>query len=356
MSKKISILELNRYQPLDSLNPENLKELADKLDVFEYSEGANIFQQGDTNDAHIFLSDGEVELIENDNAAKTIKAGTADAKVALAHIIPRNFSAVAKSNVTAFTVNSDMLDMMLTWSQSGSIQVNELDDAPANDDWMSKILRTEAFHRIPPANIQAIFTSLEDVAVNPGDTVIKQGDPGDYFYIVKSGRCLVTRKMPGQEKDIKLAELEPGDSFGEEALISDAERNATIVMLSDGVVSRLSKQQFLELLNEPMLDRVGYDAIKSKVASGEAEWLDIRLLAEYETAHIKGAIHIPLIFLRMKADTLDQSKHYIVYCDTERRSSSASFLLNERGFTTSVLREGMKLVDQEDMEGTAVSS
>jgi rhodanese-related sulfurtransferase len=58
----------------------------------------------------------------------------------------------------------------------------------------------------------------------------------------------------------------------------------------------------------------------------------------------------------MKADTLDRNRHYIIYCDTERRSSSASFLLNERGFNTSVLREGMKQVPGENLEGSAVLS
>jgi rhodanese-related sulfurtransferase len=46
--------------------------------------------------------------------------------------------------------------------------------------------------------------------------------------------------------------------------------------------------------------------------------------------------------------------HYILYCDTERRSSSASFLLNERGFTTSVLHNGLKDVPPEDIEGSNI--
>ena len=356
MSTKISITELNRYQPLDSLNPDNLKEISEKLVVHDVTKGRKIFTQGDKQDDHVYLHKGTVDLMEGKKVAKSIEAGSDEAKVALAHMIPRNFTAVAKTDVTVFNVNSDLLDMMLTWTQTGSFQVHELIGQPASDDWMSRILSTEAFRRIPPANIQAIFTSLEDVPVKVGDVVIKQGDPGDYFYIIKSGRCMVTRTMPEQEKEIKLAELKAGDSFGEEALISDDERNATIVMLSDGVMSRLSKEQFLELLNEPMLDRVDYETIKNKVDEGEAEWLDVRLPAEYENAHIKGCTHIPLIFMRMKADTLDKNKHYIVYCDTERRSSSASFLLNERGFNTSVLRDGIKDIPQEDMEGSAVAA
>ncbi len=352
MSASISIMELNKFQPLDSLNPENLREISHKLTVMEMPKGDNIFVQGDSKDDHIFLYKGTVELREGNTVTKEIKAGTPEAGAALAHIIPRNFSAVAKDNVTVFTVNSDLLDMMLTWDQNSSVQVGEIDSD--SEDWMTRLLSTEAFRRIPPANIQAIFTSLEDIDVKPGDAVVKQDEPGDYFYIIKKGRCMVTRKMPGQNKDIKLAELNAGQSFGEEALISDAARNATVVMLTPGTLSRLSKEQFLELMNEPMLDRLTLDVAKQKIAEG-AKWLDVRLPAEHASAHLKDSVHIPLIFLRMKMHDLDINTHYILYCDTGRRSSSASFILSENGYTVSVLDNGLKDVTPEDMEGNDIT-
>lgn len=354
MSTKIPLKDLQNFQPLNTLNPENLKEISNKLVVSEIDKGGNIFVKGDKKDDLIFLYEGSVDLVDNKKVVKTLHAGTDETNSALAHVIPRNFTAVAKSKVVIFVVDADLLDMMLTWDQTGSFQVEEL-DGEEDDDWMSRILNTEAFRRIPPANIQAIFTSLEDINVNLGDAIIKQGEPGDYFYIIKSGRCMVTRKMPGQDKDIKLAELEAGASFGEEALISDAERNATVVMLSNGVLSRLSKEQFLELLNAPMLDIVKYDDAKARVESGDSEWLDVRLPAEYQSAHIKGSKHIPLIFLRMKFGTLDTNKNYILYCDTGRRSSSASYILNERGFNTSILENGIKSADQADLEGNNIT-
>jgi len=355
MSAKISFLDLNNYQPLDTLTPENLKEIAEKLEVFEFKKGNKVFKEGDKDDQLIFLYKGNVDLVKAGKTLKTIEAGTADARSAIAHIIPRNFTCtVSSDDAVVFKVDADLLDLMLAWDQTGSFQVEELSGGDDNDDWMTRILQTESFRRIPPANIQAIFTSLEDLEVNIGDSIIKQGDPGDYFYIVKSGRCMVTRKNPGQEKDIKLADLTTGDTFGEEALISDATRNASIVMLTKGTLSRLSKEKFLELLNEPMIDKVDYTSANLKVKNGQAIWLDVRLPAEFESAHIKGATHMPLIFLRMKIKELDQMVNYILYCDTERRSSSASYILSEKGFKTSVLLNGVKDVPTEDLEGTNI--
>jgi len=349
----ISFLSLNNYQPLDSLTPENLKEIAEKLEVLELKKGDAVFKEGDKEEPHIFLYTGNVDLVKAGKTLKTIEAGTANAKSAIAHIIPRNFSCIASSDAIIFKIDADLLDLMLAWDQTGSFQVEELSDGDDND-WMTRILQTESFRHIPPANIQAIFTSLEDINVNIGDSIIKQGDPGDYFYIIKSGRCMVTRKNPGQEKDIKLADLSTGDTFGEEALISDATRNASITMLTKGTLSRLSKENFLELLKEPMIDKVDYTTANLKVNNGEAIWLDIRLPAEFKSAHIKGATHMPLIFLRMKIKELDPMVNYILYCDTERRSSAASYILGEKGFKTSVLINGVKGIPTDNLEGANI--
>src|SRR5205085_1863313 len=79
--------------------------------------------------------------------------------------------------------------------------------AVGSDDWMTTILQTSAFHRIPPANIQAIFQRLQRRPCKAGEVVIKQGDEGDYFYIIVNGKCAVTRETPLSRDGIKLAEL-----------------------------------------------------------------------------------------------------------------------------------------------------
>ena len=100
-----------------------------------------------------------------------------------------------------------------------------------SDDWMTTLLQTKAFHRIPPANIQAIFMRLHSDELqalvrrlsNRVMTVITST-------LSLAVTCAVTRETPLNKEGIKLAELAVGDSFGEEALISEAKRNATVTM------------------------------------------------------------------------------------------------------------------------------
>src|SRR5690606_32810768 len=120
------------------------------------------------------------------------------------------------------------------------------------------------------------FMRMQPVKFSAGDEVIKQGEDGDYFYIITEGKCTVTRETPTNKAGIKLAELGVGDSFGEEALISDAKRNATITMKTDGQLMRLAKEDFKTLLNEPMLNWVNKEAAEKIIADG-GKWLDVRL-------------------------------------------------------------------------------
>jgi CRP-like cAMP-binding protein/rhodanese-related sulfurtransferase len=350
MSAEIDPNQIKALSPINSLNPENVQSLLSKIKAVEIKPGHYIFKKGDMDKSHIYVLQGEVELVQDKNVAQVIKAGSPDGLQPLAHAFPRPISARAKSLVVVTKINSDMLDIMLTWDQTGSYSVEALDDDDDDEtDWMARILQTRAFHRIPPANIQAMFMRIESVNYKPGDKVIEQNQDGDYFYIIKEGRCMVTRATPANPKGVKLATLSVGDSFGEEALISDSKRNASVTMLSAGLLMRLNKDDFNSLLNEPLLNWVDYAQGKALVEDNGI-WLDVRLPAEHKSKHIKGSLNIPLIFLRMKANSLDKTKKYVIYCDTGRRSSAASFLLNETDIESYVLTDGVDQAPTEDME------
>ncbi len=348
MSLEIDPKQIKSFSPINSLNPENAQDLIKKISATEVQAGHYLFKKGDADKCHVYVLKGEIELVQDKKVIKVIKAGSPDGLQPIAHGFPRPVSARAKGPAVVTKINSDMLDIMLTWDQTGSYSVEAVDEEDEETDWMTRILQTRAFHRIPPANIQAMFMRMESVSFKPGDKVIEQDAEGDYFYIIKEGRCLVTRSTPANPNGVKLATLSVGDSFGEEALISDSKRNATITMLTEGNLMRLNKEDFNSLLNEPLLNWVDYDEGKKLVEQG-AVWFDVRLPAEHKAKSIKGSINIPLIFLRMKANSLDPQKKYVIYCDTGRRSSAASFLLNEKDIESYVLRDGVDTAEPGDL-------
>jgi CRP-like cAMP-binding protein len=347
-SKPLELSLLRSFSPLDGLKTENLHSLSRKAVLKELPTGRLLFKEGDTDKRTYYLVSGVLELMQNGRTVLMLRGGSPESRNPIAALLPRRYSArVVSERIEYLSIDSDMLDVMLTWDQTGSYEVNELkhlDDSPAGDDWMTTLLQTKALHRIPPANIQAIFMRMQRMDYKAGETVIRQGDEGDYFYVIVKGTCSVVRETPLNKTGIKLAELGMGDTFGEEALISDAKRNANVTMITDGTLMRLGKEDFRTLLNEPMLQWVDYEQAKAQVARG-SKWLDVRLPSEFENYHLEDAINLPLYFIRLKLKSLDRDTHYIVCCDTSRRSSAGAYILSERGFHASVLRGGLQSTD-----------
>jgi CRP-like cAMP-binding protein len=327
---------------LDGLKRDNLAALARKVQLRELSPGEVLFKEGDTQKRTIYIASGVLELLDQGKVVETVEGGTEAARNPVSPLFPRRFSARARDRVEFISIDSDLLDVMLTWDQTGTYEVAELhsSEEDATEDWMTMLLQAKAFHKIPPANIQAIFMRMQQINYRAGDVILKQGAEGDYFYVLTRGSAVVTRETPLSKEGIKLAELRVGDTFGEEALISDAKRNATVRMTTDGAVMRLGKEDFTKLLNEPMLDWVTFEQAAEIIANG-GQWLDVRLPSEFDNNHLDGAINIPLYFIRLKISTLDKDRQYVVCCDTGRRSSAGAYILNERGFDAYVLKDGI---------------
>ena len=111
-------------------------------------------------------------------------------------------------------------------------------------------------------------------------------------------------------------------------------------MLTDGQLLRLGKADFLELMEEPLQRHINFEQAQQIIADG-GEILDVRLPSEFRNDKLPGSRNIPLFFLRKELAQLSIDKHYILVCDTGRRSSAAAFILSEKGFEVSVLDGGL---------------
>ena len=337
---------LKGFVPPSALNAENFQELAGKTYVEDVAAGKAIFKEGDNDRQSVYLVDGQAEITSSSGENKTIVSGSDIAKHPLVNQQPRKHTATAAVDSKVIRIDSDLLDILLTWDQLSGIEVDEIqveeEGAEEDDDsdWMTRILQSKAFLQVPPANIQALFMRVQEVPVKAGDSIIKQGEDGDYYYIVKHGKCKVTRNSK-TGSELTLATLGDGDAFGEEALLSEAKRNANIIMTTDGSLMRLSKEDFNELLKEPMLSWVTNEEADALVKDEGAVWIDVRLESEHKNASIEGSVNIPLFMLRLKAQTLDPDKQYILYCNSGRQSSACAFLLSERGLKVHCLKGGL---------------
>lgn len=384
MSKKekISIEQLQQVEPLSVLSPERLEELRGLVDVEEMGVGVTIFREGDVDNQSVYLLNGDVQMNSvSDSKLNTVLTHKSDdAKHPLAQGQPRQVTCTAMTIAKVLRIDNSVLDYMLTWDQLAVAEEKEeesqkeknpkketqaeqeeqqeadfeqtvvmSDDDTAEDlevsaseedgrNWIRRMRHIMAFKNMPPANIKSLLQRMETISVDKDDVIIEQGSPGDFYYVLTEGEARVTRT-------VELATLGAGASFGEEALISGAKRNASVTMTTDGQMMRLAKDDFNELLKEPLLDRVTPEEAQVRVAKGNI-WLDVRHVTEFNHSHLENAKNIPLHELRMRMKELDKGKEYICYCGTGRRSSAAAFLLAQNAFKVVVLLGGVQKIPQ----------
>lgn len=136
---------------------------------------------------------------------------------------------------------------------------------PVVDSEPGKFLKqVKLFQRLPEGQMPTLVSACESKNFNAGETVIKEGDPGDAFFIVRSGEAAVV--VGGRQ----VALLKEGDYFGENALLRDEPRSATILAKSELFTFRISRNQFEEMglrekLDFPIRKAVAGGAIKELV-------------------------------------------------------------------------------------------
>lgn len=346
---KASAEALQDLDPLSSLSGVRLQELAELCFIETVSRNLDPFHLRSIAGQSVYLARGELALTYNLGIPEVIVGGSVEARSPLGK--RRMFiSAKAVTDVQLIRIDDDLLDVMLTWDQlaaqdqAGAQRPSaERPSGGANWGAMSGLfginnLRFGAFSQLPPAHIDELLRRFERIEAKKGDVVIREGAEGDYYYLVESGRCQVERTVGGVS--VTLAELKSGDTFGEEALVSEAKRNATVTMKTDSTLLRLSKQDFNALLREPLLRGINMEQAKQKVLDG-AEWIDVRYMSEYQYDKLPGAVNIPLSEIRNAFGALDIDKEYVVYCQSGRRSSAAAFLLAQRGYNVYLLEGGL---------------
>jgi CRP-like cAMP-binding protein len=335
---------LKNLVPLNALSDEHLGQLLRQITVQRAKKGDFLFREGESERQHVYLLEGTITLVAGKREVDSIQSGTKTARFPLAHQWPRKVSARVKTEAHFVRIESRIINDFLAKSKShASYRVNESLEGDVSDgDWMSQVLRARVLQQLPPANIQGVLRRMEEVKAPAGEVVIRQGDQGDFFYVIVRGTCTVAHQNAKGSQ--KVAMLGPGDSFGEDALVSGGTRGSTIAMASDGLLMRLGKKDFLELICKPLLRRIKIDDAKELVEQG-AIWVDIRTQQDYATAHQPDALSCPLATLRTSCEAYDQGKTYVVYGDPSADSGIGTFLLVERGFDALALDDGGKGID-----------
>lgn len=350
---------LNNLEPIANLSAGRKLELANICIIEKVNKNIDPLRLNLTKVPQVvYLIKGDLGLRLVNHGKLVLRGGTVAAKHALmsGHVVK---DTIALTDVEILRIDADLLDIMMTWDQlsgfdlksektSQTVEPSGEEHTRTQLEWTQDTsvfsvakLHSGVFSKLPAANIEEMFKRMTRMRTVAGQVIIEQGAEGDYYYLIERGIVEISKSSGPDQLSSTVAELSEGSAFGDEALVSENKRNATVTMKTDGELLRLNKKDFIELLKEPMLTLVSRPEAIARLQAG-AVLVDVRLPSEYKFDHVKGAINIPLGDVRQLMDSLEKDKSYLLYCQTGRRSSAAAFILAQNGFDVTVLAGGTR--------------
>jgi putative peptide zinc metalloprotease protein len=236
----IDRLPLFEDVPVDVLN-----DLAGRVRLRAVPAGAPVFRQGDRADAFYVVRRGTLQVLEEgpggeERVLSTAGPGESFGELGLLEQAPRAATVRAVEESELFEVSKGTFDQLLADMASVPEFAPTLQAA-------ADLRRVPAFAGLEPAAIAELLEQGRWLSIPPGEDVIRQGEVGDAFFAIGSGRVEVLRD--GRS----VRNLGPGEFFGEVALLEDVPRTATVRTLTPVRVFRLEREGF---------DRVVGDAFR----------------------------------------------------------------------------------------------
>ena len=115
---------------------------------------------------------------------------------------------------------------------------------------MDRLTMSFMFKALGEEELNIVVDAMDGCEVAKDETIIKQGDKGDLLYVVESGHLDCYKKFDGDEEPKKVRNYEPGDAFGELALLYNAPRAATIVATEDCLLWQLDRHTFNHIVKD----------------------------------------------------------------------------------------------------------
>jgi cAMP-dependent protein kinase regulator len=172
------------------------------------------------------------------NGTPEVRLGRGDyfGERALLHRAPRQATVIATEPGRVFVLDQSAFDALLA---SDLAVRTRLERAL---DYRDEVAEMALFRDLRPAEVDLLLSRFLPLEAAAGQVIIRQGESGERFYVVRSGGVEVERDSQ------VLAQLGPGDAFGEIALLLDVPRTATVRATEPTALLALEARDFRDLL------------------------------------------------------------------------------------------------------------
>mmetsp|Transcript_20020 Transcript_20020/g.30469 ORF Transcript_20020/g.30469 Transcript_20020/m.30469 type:complete len:773 (-) Transcript_20020:766-3084(-) len=215
-SKKRVYDALTRVDLLSGLTDDQLALVADAVQIIKFSQGTRIINKNETGNVFYMIESGQVDCTDVGNANQfqdlVLAEGEYFGERALLTDQLRAANVTAKTDVTLLALDREAFQRVL-----GPLR------ALLDRNLSTRVLRSlELLKNLTEEEHKKAITLFRERHFEPGIPIVKQGDAGDEFFIIKTGKATV---LIGEST---VKNLEAGDYFGEMALLSKEPRKATV--------------------------------------------------------------------------------------------------------------------------------
>ncbi len=328
---------LKGLTPFSALSARDFTKITARGSINHQPAGALIFKRF-SNDTHShWLLTGRLNLVNDAFENRAFTESDSQTYGAVDDFQPHTVSAVCEAPCVVFTLAKEVLSEIEALLEAAA---STAESSLLTGNWMERLLATPLFEFIPPTNIEALFKRFKTRQVSSGEIIIKQGDPGDYFYMIKTGSVSVHIAINGKVNQV--AKLTAGQSFGQDALVSDMPRNATVMATTPCQLGMLTEADFEDLLLNPVIETITPAEIEEavRVQGTEVKILNLYQSDESQPESSAEEISIPFMELRNHIHELSKEVIYAVRGPASPKIKLlGAYLLNEGGHTAYVLTE-----------------
>jgi putative peptide zinc metalloprotease protein len=236
---------LRRMPLFATMDEAEINLLCSRLRAEHYSPRQVIIRQGERGDRFYIIKRGRVEVTQRDErgvseVVNQLDRGDYFGELALLRDAPRNATCRATLPTEVLSLSRQDFDRLV---KARFALREKVDRSIARADLLR---RMPLFAELDAQQIQLIAAQLQEETYEPGAVIIRQGEIGETFYVIESGRVQVSVEQDGEEKVV--AERGPGEYVGEIALLLKVPRTATVRALTPTRTLALHKDDFDRLV------------------------------------------------------------------------------------------------------------
>jgi putative peptide zinc metalloprotease protein len=236
---------LRRIPLFATMDDAELDLLCSQLRVEQFAPGRTIIRQGDPGDRFYIVYRGHVEVTQRDengvsNVVEQLERGRYFGELALLNDAPRNATCRATVPTELLSLSRGDFERLV----KARFGLRETVDRSLT---RAELLRgVPLFDDLDAHQIQLIAAQMREERYEPGEAIIRQGEVGETFYVIESGRLETSVRQDGGERVV--AQRGPGEYVGEIALLMQVPRTATVRALTAVQVLVLQREDFDRLV------------------------------------------------------------------------------------------------------------